>query len=117
LTEPPVRWHLCVVDLAPRTGTNPGRRRPCLVVQPPEFGRAGLPSTVVLPLTTRLTGAGAFPLRVRVPAGTCGLAHDSDVMVDQIMAWDNALFRDDLGAVPEAVQDEVRRALGEFLDL
>jgi len=76
-----------------------------------------LPSTVVLPLTTKIASEDAFPLRVRIPAGVCGLARDSDVLVDQILAWDNDLFRRDLGPVPEAVRDEVRRALLEFLDL
>ncbi len=37
--------------------------------------------------------------------------------MDQILAWDNNLFRTDLGPLPGAVQDEVRRALLEFLDL
>jgi len=41
----------------------------------------------------------------------------SDLLVDQILAWDNSLFRDDLGELPEALQDDVRRALAEFLDL
>jgi len=72
---------------------------------------------VVLPLTTRLTKADAFPLRVRIPAGTCRLERDSDILIDQILAWDNTLFRDDLGELPEAIQDDVRRALSEFLDL
>lgn len=98
-------------------GNRPGRRRPCLAIQPPEFGEGGLESSVVLPLTTRLAAAGAFPLRVRIPAGTCGLKYDSDIMVDQVLAWDNSLFLQDLGEVPEAVQEEVRRALLEFLDL
>lgn len=115
--RPPRRWHLYVVDLAPRVGTKPGKRRPCLAIQPTEFAVAGLPSTVVLPLTTRLVPEPAFPLRVRLPAGTCGLTHDSDALVDQIIAWDNTLFRDDLGPVPDAIQDEVKRALAEFLDL
>ena len=34
----------------------------------------------------------------------------------QILAWDNELFRRDLGPVPDAVRDEVRRALLDFLD-
>ena len=117
MPEAPRRWHLYVVDLAPRVGTKPGKQRPCLAIQPEEFSQAGLPSTVVLPLTTRVTPGPAFPLRVRVRRGTCALIHDSDVLVDQILAWDNSLFREDLGEVPEAVQEEVRRALGEFLDL
>lgn len=113
----PERWHIYIVALDPRVGTKPGKRRPCLAIQPTEFGEAGLPSTVVLPLTTKVVHEDAFPLRVRLPAGVCGLARDSDILVDQILAWDNELFRRDLGAVPEAVRDEVRRALLEFLDL
>ena len=113
----PRRWRLYVVDLEPRVGTKPGKQRPCLAIQPTEFGDAGLESTVVLPLTTRTLREDAFPLRVRIPAGAAGLNRDSDVMVDQILAWDNALFRRELGELPEALQEEVRRALREFLDL
>jgi mRNA interferase MazF len=113
----PRRWHIYVVDLEPRVGTKPGKQRPCLAIQPTEFAEGGLGSTVVLPLTTRVVAANAFPLRVRIPAGVCGLNRDSDVLTDQILAWDNELFRADLGVLPEALQDEVRRALLEFLDL
>jgi len=113
----PERWHIYIVALDPRVGTKPGKQRPCLAIQPTEFGEAGLPSTVVLPLTTKVVREDAFPLRVHIPAGVCGLARDSDVLVDQILAWDNELFRRDLGPVPEAVRDEIRRALLEFLDL
>ena len=117
MTDAPRRWHVYVVDLGGRVGTKPGKQRPCLAIQPDEFGEGGLTSTAVLPLTTRVVPREAFPLRVRVPAGTCRLERDSDLLVDQILAWDNELFRDDLGELPEALQDEVRRALVEFLDL
>ncbi len=103
--------------LDPRVGTKPGKQRPCLAIQPTEFGDAGLPSTVVLPLATKVVREDAFPLRVHIPPGVCGPARDSDILVDQILAWDNELFRRDLGPVPEALRDEVRRALLEFLDL
>jgi mRNA interferase MazF len=113
----PQRWHVYIVDLEPRVGTKPGKQRACLVIQPNEFSEAGLRSTVVLPITTKLVRGDAFPLRVQVPAGTCQLVKDSDVLVDQILAWDNELFRQDLGILPEALQHEVRGALLEFLDL
>jgi mRNA interferase MazF len=113
----PERWHIYIVALDPRVGTKPGKQRPCLAIQPTEFVEAGLPSTVVLPLTTKVVREDVFPLRVRIPAGVCGLTRDSDILVDQILAWDNELFRRDLGPVPEALRDEVRRALLEFLDL
>lgn len=116
MTSTPRRWHLYVVDLEPRVGTKPGKQRPCLVVQPSEFSEAGLQSTVVIPLTTKVI-AGAYPLRVRIPAGTCGIAQDSDAIVDQILAWDNSLFRKELGLLPEALQEQVKQALLNFLDL
>lgn len=117
MTEAPRCWHLYVVDLGSRVGSKPGKHRPCLAIQPDAVSAFGLRSTVVLPCTTRLAAEPVFPFRVRVAGGTCGLRRDSDVVVDQILAWDNSLFGDDLGEIPEAIQEEVRRALAEFLDL
>lgn len=113
----PRRWHLYVVDLEPRVGTKPGKQRPCLAIQPDEFTEGGLESTVVLPVTSRVTVGATRPLRVRIPKGTCGLTDDSEVLIDQILAWDNALFKRELGEIPEALQQDVRAALKEFLDL
>ena len=113
----PRRWHLYIVDLEPRVGTKPGKQRPCLAVQPSEFAEAGLESTVVLPLTTRLTREDAFPLRVRIPKGICGLGADSDILVDQVLAWDNSLFRKELGLLPEALVERVKAALKDFFDI
>lgn len=113
----PKRWHLYVVDLEPRVGSKPGKQRPCLAIQPTELSEAGLKSTVILPLTTQVGEGDRFPLRVRIPAGTCGLEKDSEILVDQILAWDHSLFRREMGVLPEAIQDEVKKALIDFLDL
>ncbi len=113
----PRRWDIHVVDLEPQVGTKPGKQRPCLAIQPTELSQAGLESTVVLPLTTKTTAQEAFPLRVRIPAGTAGIRHDSDILIDQMLAWDNALFRQRLGALPDALREEVKAALSDFLDL
>lgn len=113
----PRRWHLYIVDLEPRVGTKPGKQRPCLAIQPSEFGEAGLQSTVVLPLTTKIAQEDAFPLRVPIPKGTCGLDRDSELLVDQILAWDNSLFRKELGMLPDALVEKVTAALGDFLDI
>lgn len=113
----PRRWGIYVVDLEPRVGSKPGKQRPCLAVQPSEFAEEGLSSSVVIPLTTKLKGDMAFPLRVRVPRGTCSLKEESELMIDQILAWDNSLFRENLGEIPVGLQERVREALREFLDL
>ena len=112
----PLRWHVYIVDLEPRVGTKPGKQRPCLSIQPTEFSQAGLKSTVIMPLTTRITREEAFPLRVRIPKGTCGLSADSDLLIDQLLAWDNSLFVKELGILPEACIERTIQALRDFLD-
>lgn len=113
----PKRWHIYTVDLEPRVGTKPGKQRPCLVIQPNEFAEGGLKSTVVLPLTTKIITKDAFPLRIHIPKGIAGLVFPSDIIIDQILAWDNSLFRQEIGVLPEALIDKVKEALTDFLDL
>lgn len=113
----PKHWHIYTVDLEPRVGTKPGKQRPCLAIQPKEFAEGGLESTVVLPLTSKTISADAFPLRVKIPQGVAGLTQASDILIDQILAWDNRLFRQELGALPEGLIEEVKAALRDFLDL
>ena len=117
MDELPKRWHLYTVNLEPRIGTKPGKQRPCLAIQPNEFAEGGLLSTVVLPLTTRISSESAYPLRVSIEKGVCGLKQRSEILIDQILAWDNDLFHKELGELPEALQEEVKKALAEFLDL
>lgn len=113
----PKRWHIYTVDLEPRVGTKPGKQCPCLVIQPSEFAEGGLKSTVVLPLTSKIIEGNVFPLRIKIPQGVSGLTHPSDILIDQILAWDNSLFRQELGILPEALIEEVKLALRDFLDL
>lgn len=113
----PERWHLYTVDLGPRVGSKPGKQRPCLCVQPTEFCEAGINSAVILPLATKTINEDAFPLRVKVKKGMCGLQKDSDILIDQILAWDISLFREDLGIVPEGLQEIVKAAIRDFLDI
>lgn len=113
----PRRWYLYIVDLEPRVGSKPGKQRPCLAIQPSEFAQAGLKSTVILPLTSKVTAGEVFPLRIRIPEGVAGLTQDSDILLDQILAWDNSLFRQELGILPDGLIEEVKSALLDFLDL
>jgi mRNA interferase MazF len=113
----PKRWHIYAVDLEPRVGTKPGKQRPCLSIQPTEFGESGLDSTVVLPLTSKIVDEDVFPLRINIPKGVAGLTHSSDILIDQMLAWDNTLFRTELGILPDSIIEEVKSALMDFLDL
>jgi mRNA interferase MazF len=113
----PKKWHIYVVNLEPRVGSKPGKQRPCLCIQPSEFCEFGLNFTAMLPLTTKIIKEDVFPLRVKIKKGICGLEKESDILIDQILAWDISFLKEDLGIIPEGLQELVKIALKDFLDL
>jgi mRNA interferase MazF len=91
---PVKRGSVYLANFNPSKGTEPGKIRPCLVMQSDLLNEAGHPSTTVLPLTTRLLDDAA-PLRYRLNARD-QLQSDSDIMVDQTRTIDNRRFTDEL---------------------
>jgi len=85
------RGGIYLANFNPSKGTEPGKIRPCLVIQTDLLNDEEHPSTTVLPLTTQLIDEAA-PLRFRIEARD-GLRQDSDVMVDQIRTIDNRRIR------------------------
>ncbi len=76
-----------IADLSPRIGTEPGKKRPVLVVQDQALLEIKHPSTLIAPLTTNLID-DATPLRIRI-ISQGKLERDSDVLIDQMRAIDN----------------------------
>ncbi len=112
----PERGEIWLANLAPRFGTEPGKTRPVLVVQSQALIDAGHPSTLVVPLTTRLVD-DADPLRIRVSAAD-RLTRDSDLLIDQLRGIDNRrLGRGPLTRLSAEMMSSVASAIGEVLDL
>jgi len=110
------RGDIWLADLNPRRGTEPGKTRPVLIVQCQALLDAGHPSTLVVPLTTKLTD-DAEPLRIRVPASG-RLPHNSDLLIDQLRAIDNRrLVEGPLARLPRQQMARVSAAVREVLDL
>jgi mRNA interferase MazF len=105
-----------LADLGPAQGTEPGKKRPVVVVQCDFLNSEPHPSTVVCPLTTQIQPGGE-PLRVRVPKGQSGLAKESDALVDQVRAIDNRRFIKPLGQVDRSTVSLISACLIEILDL
>ena len=81
------RGGVYLVNLNPSKGTEPGKMRPCVVMQSDFLNAVEHPSTTVLPLTTQLID-DAEPLRFRLSSRD-RLEYDSDVMLDQTRTIDN----------------------------
>ena len=76
-----------LANLNPGQGSELGKTRPVLIIQGQALLDAGHPSTLIIPLTTKLI-ENAEPLRIRVAAHG-RLKHDSDLLIDQLRALDN----------------------------
>lgn len=76
-----------LANLNPGKGSEPGKTRPVLIMQGQALLDAGHPSTLIIPLTTKLI-ENAEPLRIRVVAHG-RLKHDSDLLIDQLRVIDN----------------------------
>lgn len=110
----PCYGHVYLADLNPRFGTEPGKTRPVVVVQTDALNPYHL-STLICPLTSKIDSYESL-LRVTVPKGVAGLKVPSDILVDQIKAIDNRRFRQELGVLPEAQIEELRKKILLILD-
>lgn len=88
------RGGIYLADFNPSKGTEPGKIRPCIVMQSNLLNEAGHPSTTVLSLTTQLI-EDAAPLRYRLEARD-GLESDSDIMLDQTRTINNQRITSDI---------------------
>jgi mRNA interferase MazF len=112
----PNRGEVWLADLNPPRGTEPGKTRPVLIVQSQVLLDAGHPSTLIVPLTTKLI-EDAEPLRLRVgPSGK--LTRKSDLLIDQLRAIDNRrLAGGPLTRLGEPLMARIGQALQEVLGL
>lgn len=95
-------------------GSEPGRRRPVLVVSSDGFNRSRIRTVLVAVVTSNLRLAGA-PGNVLVEAPDSGLPRDSVVNVSQVATLDKGLLGDRVGSLGSrtmlAVDDGLRTAL------
>jgi len=85
-------------DLGEPAGSEPGFRRPVVVVQGDAFNRSSLRTVVCVSLTSNLRWADA-PGNVLLPARATGLPRDSVANVSQLVALDRDALTERTGAL------------------
>jgi mRNA interferase MazF len=93
-------------DLGDPVGSEPGFRRPVLVVQGEAFNRSALRTVVCVVLTSNLRWADA-PGNVRLTARATGLPKDSVANVSQLVALDRDTLAQRVGRIAKAQLDHV----------
>ena len=88
-------------ELPPQRGSEPGFRRPVVVVQGDALNRSRIATVVCVPLTSNVKWADA-PGNVLLKARSTNLPKDSVANVSQIVALDKAILTDRVGKISPA---------------
>ena len=88
-------------DLPEPTGSEPGFRRPVIVIQNDAFNRSRIATVICVALTSNVKFAAA-PGNVILPAQATGLDKDSVANVSQIVTLDKSDLTKRVGKIPKA---------------
>lgn len=104
------KYHIYLADLNPQYRTEPGKKRPVVVVQTDLMNNIH-PSTIICPITTNVNN-DANILRVHLFKEETKLKADSDILVDQIRAIDNKRFIKEISCLTRKHQEELAKNIG-----
>ena len=110
------RGEIWWADLPEPRRSEPGYRRPVLIVQADWFNASRIQTAIVAAITTNLELADA-PGNVLVPARSAGLSRDSVVNVSQLLTLDRSYFTEQVGTLPARLQRSVDQGLRTVLQL
>lgn len=110
-----MRGEVWFVEFGIPFGSEPGHKRPAIIVQNDEYNVTSMRTTVVIPLTTNLRLAD-FPGNLLLTAEETGLLKDSVAVTPQITVIDRTRLREKVTALSQVTMtrcaDCMRLVLG-----
>ena len=103
-------------DLPEPRRSEPGYRRPVLVIQADYFNRSRIQTAIVAVITSNVELAG-LPGNVLLPARSSGLARDSVVNVSQVLTLDREFLTEHAGTLSKRAMSAVDQGLRLVLQL
>jgi mRNA interferase MazF len=107
------QYEIWLADLNPSRGTEPGKKRPVVIVQTDLLNEIHL-SNLICPITTNVKKEIEL-LRVHLRKGQ--LENLSDILVDQIRAIDNKRLIKKLGQLTKEQKNTLKSNLRIVLDI
>lgn len=104
------RGEIWWADLGEPDGSEPGYRRPVVIVQSDAFNRSRLRTVMAVVLMTNLRLVEA-PGNVLIPAKASGLPRDSVANVSQVITVDRDFLLERAGRIRDQLSKEVDRGL------
>ena len=99
------KFDICIANLKPAYKSEPGKKRPGVIVQIDALNNYH-PSTIVCPITTNIQDEST-PIRVRLSTKQTNLKKESDILVDQIRAIDNSRIKKVVGSLRDNQKHEL----------
>ncbi len=96
-------------------GTEPGKKRPVLVVQTDLINKIH-PSSLICPITTKVIPKSDI-LRVHLKKKEGNVKSNCDIMIDQIRAIDNSRLIKKVGKIPVNKIEKVKENIKIIFDL
>ena len=110
------RGEIWWADLPDPRGSEPGFRRPVLVIQANSFNRSRIQTVIVAVISSNLRLAEA-PGNLLLPARITGLARDSVVNVSQLLTLDRGFLTEHVSTLSGRLQADVDHGLRLVLEL
>ena len=110
------RGEIWWANLPDPLGSEPGYRRPVLVIQDDTFTQSRISTVIVVIITSNIQLAEA-PGNVLLPRAASGLSRDSVANVSQIFTIDKTLLVERIGSLPDYMQEEIDEGLRTVLYL
>jgi mRNA interferase MazF len=110
------RGELWWASLPTPRASEPGYRRPVLIVQANDFNRSKINTILALPITSNLTLASA-PGNVRVSSRASGLRKPSVINVSQVITLDKSFLSNRVKALGADTRAQVDDGLRLVLDI
>lgn len=104
------RGEIWWADLAEPRGSEPGKRRPVLIVQEDSLTRSRLRTVMVIPVTSNLKRAAA-PGNVMLARSYSGLRVESVALACQVLTIDKEFLTARVAALPASVMASVDAGL------
>lgn len=110
------RGEIWWASLPDPVGSEPGYRRPVLIIQDDTFTQSRLRTVIVVIITSNVRLAAA-PGNVLLPSQATGLPKDSVANISQILTVDKTFLIECVRTIPEYLQEEIDEGLRAILCL
>jgi len=110
------RGEIWWANLPDPIASEPGYRRPVLVVQSNDFNRSRIATVMTVVITSNLNLAQA-PGNVLLPRKATGLSKDSVANISQVITIDKSFLTEKVGALPAHILEQIENGLRLVLAL